>query len=53
MRFDAMRANLIKRGLLDPERRLTPAGHAYVDNLIRDLKRIAHTKGELQCPTSN
>lgn len=32
--FLAMRADLVERGLLDDEHRLTKAGHAYVDELI-------------------
>ncbi|MBN9504956.1 MAG: hypothetical protein J0I69_02925 [Altererythrobacter sp.] len=35
--FLAMRADLIARGLLTPEHRLTDAGHAHVDALIERL----------------
>jgi len=35
--FLAMRAELVERGLLDDEHRLTRAGHAHVDSLIAEL----------------
>lgn len=36
-RFLAMRADLIARGLLTPEHRLTEAGHVYVEALLELL----------------
>lgn len=35
--FLAMRADLVDRGLLTGEFRLTPAGHAHVDALVAEL----------------
>jgi hypothetical protein len=35
--FLAMRAELVERGLLNDEHRLTDAGHAYVDELFERL----------------
>lgn len=37
--FLAMRADLVDRGLLDGEHRLTDAGHAYVNELLERLPR--------------
>ncbi len=39
--FDRMRNSLVARGLLDREYRLTPAGNAYVDDLIAELRGAA------------
>lgn len=36
--FEAMKADLVARGLIDREGRVTPAGDAYTDQLIADLK---------------
>jgi hypothetical protein len=36
--FNAMRADLIRRGLLDDSGSVTPAGDVYVDQLLMDLR---------------
>lgn len=38
--FDAMKARLVDRGLLDASGKVTPAGDAWTDQLIADLKLI-------------
>ncbi len=43
--FLAMRVDLVERGLLTAEHRLTPAGHAHVEQLIGEL-RGAEAPGE-------
>lgn len=46
MAFDRMRNNLVARGLLDDGYRLTPAGNAYVDDIIAERKvEIARRSG--------
>lgn len=41
MNIDRLRSRLQERGLLDAERKLTPAGNAYCIALLADLKRKA------------
>jgi hypothetical protein len=36
--FQQMRASLLTRGLIDAAFRLTPAGHAYCDELLAALR---------------
>lgn len=47
--FSLMRENLLARGLLDSEYRLTAAGHAYVDDIIAERK-AAIARRSSSCP---
>lgn len=38
--FAMMRADLVRRGLLDADFNLTDAGRAYADQLIMDLRDV-------------
>lgn len=38
--FEAMRASLVERGLIDAEYRLTPAGFEYTEDLIARLSQV-------------
>lgn len=46
MTFEATRANLQRRGLLDASYRLTPAGDAYYEALLAELP----TRKARPCP---
>lgn len=39
--FEKMRADLVRRGLIDAEHRITPAGLAWTEDLLRDLAEPA------------
>ena len=46
MAFEAMKADLIKKGLLDQNSNLTQKGHEYVKSLSKELTQKTIENGE-------
>lgn len=46
MSFEAMIKDLIKKGLIDKDRKMTPKGHDYVEEIKRKHTREAAERGE-------